>query len=88
MPLDYPSWNRSIAGRCIDKPVFIHGVPGTTESFVCWSAGGGERTTAAPASNPALVNEEGRLDYICYEVGCVELAVRIPSIHLVCRFAR
>ena len=61
------------------------GAAGTTESFVCWSAGGGERTTAAPTSNRALVNEEGRLDY---EVGYVESAVRIPSIHLVRRFAR
>jgi len=65
------------------------GAIGATESFVRWSMGGGERTTAAPpTSQHALVNNEGRLNYACCEAGYVESAVRIPSIHSVRRFAR
>jgi len=56
--------------------------------FVCWSAGDVERTTVAPTSKCALVNKEGRLDYICCEVGYVESVVRILPIHSVRRFAK
>ena len=60
----------------------------TAESFVCWSPGGGERTTAAPTSRRTFVNNEGRLDYISCAVGYVESAVRISSIHSMRRFAK
>ena len=64
------------------------GAFGATESFVRWSMGGGERTTAAPPTSPsqhALVNNEGTLNYACCEAGYVESA---PSIHSARRFAR
>jgi hypothetical protein len=64
------------------------GAAGTMESFVCWSAVGGEWMMAALTSERALVNEEGKLDYIYCEVGYVKSAVRISSIHSARRFAR
>jgi len=50
--------------------------------FVGRNAGGGKRTTAALASKRALVNENCRVGVMSREVGYIESAVRILSIHL------
>ena len=43
----------------------MRGVAGTMELFISQCAGGGEWTTAGPASKSALMNEQGGLNATC-----------------------
>ena len=52
-----------------------------TDLFMGRSAAGGKRTTTARASKHAVVNENGRAGVMLREVGYIESAVHMLSIH-------